>query len=154
MWKLDEAGTVYPQIKKVNIEWLPMVKYYDNENLSQYVENLLSVCDTQSDIRLKFLNYLYSQIQGVDQYTGIQNWYELDFREFILELHKVIKKAGGIKLSRMKEMEWMDIFELKRMGVLKLKKKIDMLDREIDQMVYELYGLTEEEIRIVEEMTG
>ncbi|MFC3414341.1 hypothetical protein [Algoriphagus hitonicola] len=27
---------------------------------------------------------------------------------------------------------------------------IDRLDREIDALVYELYGLTEEEIRIVE----
>jgi hypothetical protein len=27
-------------------------------------------------------------------------------------------------------------------------------DREIDQLVYQLYGLTEEEIKIVEEATG
>lgn len=33
---------------------------------------------------------------------------------------------------------------------LELKAKIDQTDREIDQMVYELYGLTEEEIKIVE----
>ena len=29
--------------------------------------------------------------------------------------------------------------------------QIDATDREIDQLVYELYGLMEEEIRIVEE---
>jgi hypothetical protein len=28
--------------------------------------------------------------------------------------------------------------------------KIDMIDKQIDEMVYGLYGLTEEEIRIVE----
>ena len=32
-----------------------------------------------------------------------------------------------------------------------LKRHIDATDRQIDQLVYELYGLTEEEIRIVEE---
>jgi hypothetical protein len=32
-----------------------------------------------------------------------------------------------------------------------LKAEIDKTDREIDRMVYELYGLTEEEIGIVEE---
>ncbi|MCB2207847.1 MAG: hypothetical protein KQH67_06080 [Bacteroidetes bacterium] len=31
-----------------------------------------------------------------------------------------------------------------------LKAEINHIDRDIDQMVYELYGLTEEEIRIVE----
>ena len=35
-----------------------------------------------------------------------------------------------------------------------LKKEIDKTDKEIDQMVYELYGLTEEEINIVEEATA
>ena len=32
-------------------------------------------------------------------------------------------------------------------------KKIDATDRQIDRLVYDLYGLTEEEIRIVEEGT-
>ena len=32
-----------------------------------------------------------------------------------------------------------------------LQRKCERLDKEIDQLVYELYGLTEEEIRIVEE---
>ena len=33
-----------------------------------------------------------------------------------------------------------------------LKKQIDATDREIDAMVYALYGLTEEEISIIENM--
>jgi hypothetical protein len=32
-----------------------------------------------------------------------------------------------------------------------LKQKINILDNQIDQLVYELYGLTEEEIKVVEE---
>jgi len=31
-----------------------------------------------------------------------------------------------------------------------LKKEIEKVDEEIDQEVYELYGLTEEEIKIIE----
>ena len=31
-----------------------------------------------------------------------------------------------------------------------LNRKCEQLDKEIDQLVYELYGLTEEEIKIVE----
>ena len=32
-----------------------------------------------------------------------------------------------------------------------MKKKIDLIDRQIDNLVYELYELTPEEIKIVEE---
>ncbi|MBI3596709.1 MAG: hypothetical protein HY203_06110 [Nitrospirae bacterium] len=35
----------------------------------------------------------------------------------------------------------------------RLQRQIDATDKEIDQLVYELYGLTEEEIGIVEEAT-
>lgn len=35
-----------------------------------------------------------------------------------------------------------------------IQRDIDATDREIDRLVYELYGLTEEEIRIVEEGTS
>ena len=32
-----------------------------------------------------------------------------------------------------------------------IQRQIDATDRQIDQLVYELYGLTKEEIKIVEE---
>jgi len=35
-----------------------------------------------------------------------------------------------------------------------LQRQIDAMDRQIDQLVYELYGLTDDEIRIVEEATN
>ena len=35
-----------------------------------------------------------------------------------------------------------------------LQRQIDATDRKIDELVYELYGLTDKEIRIVEEATA
>jgi hypothetical protein len=43
-----------------------------------------------------------------------------------------------------------NILQKNKQKALALKAEIDRTDKEIDQMVYELYGLTEEEIRIVE----
>ena len=37
---------------------------------------------------------------------------------------------------------------------IQLEREVESTDRQIDQLVYELYGLTEEEIRIVEADTG
>ena len=50
----------------------------------------------------------------------------------------------------MDEMEWMEVFETKKAEVQELKSEIDRVDAKIDRMVYELYGLTDEEIKIVE----
>ena len=50
----------------------------------------------------------------------------------------------------MDKMEWMEVFETKKTETQTLKDEIDNRDKEIDVMVYELYGLTDEEIEIVE----
>jgi hypothetical protein len=94
-----------------------------------------------------FRNYLFTTL--AIQIT--KNWYDLEFSDFIVELNKSIKKVGGDKLTKMDEMEWMEVFETKKEEAQKLKAKIDKADNEIDEMVYELYGLSEEEIKIVEE---
>lgn len=44
----------------------------------------------------------------------------------------------------------MELFEDNKKKALELKSQIDQTDKEIDRMVYKLYGLTEEEIQIVE----
>ncbi len=46
--------------------------------------------------------------------------------------------------------EWEENFNTESNKPLELKSKIDATDKEIDQMVYKLYDLTEEEIEIVE----
>ena len=51
----------------------------------------------------------------------------------------------------MDEMEWMEVFETKKVEAQTLKAEIDKKDKEIDQMVYKLYTITEDEIKIVEE---
>lgn len=36
----------------------------------------------------------------------------------------------------------------------RIQREIDATDRQIDQLVYQLYGLTDDEIRIVEDATA
>ena len=43
-----------------------------------------------------------------------------------------------------------EYFESYQRGLLDLQAQIDSTDREIDRMVYALYGLSEEEIVVVE----
>ncbi len=97
-----------------------------------------------------YCNYLQAQFSIEKLPKKLQNWHELDFENFIKELNKAIKKTGGEKLSKMDEMEWMEVFETKKAEAQTLKTEIDKTDSEIDTMVYVLYGLSEEEIKIVE----
>lgn len=75
----------------------------------------------------------------------LQNWDQLSYTDFLKELAK-----QKVTLSLSKKSEWEDYFESEKIKVLEIKSQIDATDKEIDQMVYELYDLTEEEIEIVE----
>ncbi|SFN24967.1 Eco57I restriction-modification methylase domain-containing protein [Salegentibacter flavus] len=94
----------------------------------------------------EFLELLQSKFQIEKFSKNLQSWYILDFKGFLKELKKV-----KVKLSLSEEAEWMQYFNDQKQKAQYLKAEIDKTDRKIDQMVYELYGLTEEEIRIVEE---
>ena len=55
-------------------------------------------------------------------------------------------------MSLSDEAEWEEYFNTESKKALELKSKIDATDKEIDQMVYKLYDLTDEEIKIVEQV--
>lgn len=56
-----------------------------------------------------------------------------------------------IKLSLADQQEWLTYFEEQKAKACELQRQIDETDREIDRMVYALYGLSEDEICVVEE---
>ena len=92
-----------------------------------------------------FLKFTIEQFKIDKPSTKLENWYELDFFDFIKELEK--KK---IKLSSSDKFDLKPLFEREKLKALEIKSIIDQTDNEIDRMVYELYELTVEEIRIVE----
>jgi hypothetical protein len=58
-------------------------------------------------------------------------------------LLKLEKQSNIIKINT--------VYDLSVILSKHLKSEINRIDHEIDQMVYELYGLTEEEIKIIEQ---
>ncbi|MFH0702631.1 MAG: hypothetical protein V2B14_03725 [bacterium] len=56
-----------------------------------------------------------------------------------------------VKLSLKEEEELMQWFKEKQTNLLELEKQINELDKTIDNEVYRLYDLTDEEIQIIEE---
>jgi hypothetical protein len=72
----------------------------------------------------------------------LEKFYELDFIEF--------KKALNIKkISMSDEEDLMNWFKTKKQDLMSIKTQIDECDKEIDNMVFDLYGLNEEERKVV-----
>jgi len=81
----------------------------------------------------------------------LQNFEELNFEDFIKEYKKAKKLKFTDKLEeRNFKNEWKALFENDSKIALDLKNQIEITDKEIDNMVYKLYGLSDDEIRMVE----
>lgn len=140
----------YIEVKPQYFEQIPIPAINDSEKLELITLTIIDLTSKLQKADSTFIRYLQSQFSIEKLSKKLQNWYELEFGDFIIELNKAINKAGGEKLSKMDEMDWMEVFETKKSEAQKLKSEIDRTDKEIDRMVYELYGLNEEEIAIVE----
>jgi len=144
---LSDNKTTFPKVKRSQILKLP----YNNKPvdlLSSKADTMFILNKDLQERSDKFQRSLQREFpEELEKLSKkLQDWYELSFADFIKELKK--KK---IKLSLSQKAEWEDYFLAEQQKALELKAQIDATDQEIDQMVYELYGLTEEEIKIVEE---
>lgn len=72
----------------------------------------------------------------------LSRWWTLDFADFV----KYLK----LKLSLQQKDELLQLFEKYCIDLQLLDSKIQKTDREINELVYDLYGLTSEDILIVE----
>ena len=102
-----------------------------------------------SKCKAKFLNRINGNFEIGNISKKLNAFYDHDFRIFLAEL-----KKQKIILSLTDQDEWEDYFNKYKSEILAIQADIDRTDHEIGQMVYELYGLTEEEIKIVEESVG
>jgi hypothetical protein len=137
----------YQEYKVQYLEKIPIKQINKNEkiNFEIIVDKIIELNAFQNQLISSFLKLLLSKF-GIDKLSrNLQNWHELDFRDFLKELQK-----AKVKLSLSEEADWMNYFNEQKQKAQTLKSEIEKTDREIDRMVYELYELTEEEIKIVE----
>lgn len=126
---------------------LEIVNSYDFPPISQEIMDLIRKKYGDVD---KITKYISSQFDSQVLNRKLLSWYELDFVEFIKEINNLAKKANGEKLSKKEEIEWMEIFTEYKAEIFSLQDQIEIREKRIDKLVYELYALTREEIEIVE----
>jgi type I restriction-modification system DNA methylase subunit len=142
----------YYDFRRDKIQYLPIPKNLEKNKIQfeKVVNNMTDLKNQEELVTKKFVNYFSSQY-NLEKLPGkLEKWYDLEFVDFIKELNKAIKGVKGTPLTKKDEFEWMDLFEENKKKAQELKAEIDRTDKEIDNMVYELYELSEEEIKIVE----
>lgn len=143
----NEFDSLFPKIKSGEIKNLPIKKisFLKQIPFIEKADLMLSLNKELQEVSQKFQRSLEREFSLNELSKKLQDWYLLSYSDFVKELTK--KK---VTLSLSQKAEWEDYFNQERKKALDLKNKIDTTDKEIDAMVYELYGLSEEEIKIVE----
>ena len=99
-------------------------------------------------------SYLGSRVEALTPKTKLQGYYEHDYASFLAVLKKNGKKLA-IDPARRGPAEMLRAEFEGSLGKLgPLRERIRLTDELIDAIVYRLYGLTEEEIGIVEGKAG
>ena len=143
----QEKGRTFAEVKKTYLAKLP-IKNCDSvtqEKISYLVNSIIASSENLQILSQQFISLLISKYDNENFKRSLFNWFDTEFSDFLKELRK-----SKVKLTLSEEAEWMQYFNEQKERAQNLKAEIDKTDNAIDQLVYQLYGLTEEEIEIVE----
>ena len=144
-YKGKMQGDLY-QIDKEPILNIPIKTPNNQQPFIHKADQMLSLNKDLQELSQKFQRTLLREYESLDKLSKkLETWYALSFADFLKELQK--KK---VVLSLSKKVELETYFLEEQQKAVALKTQIDQTDKEIDAMVYALYGLTEAEIAIVE----
>lgn len=147
-YKYNDNKNLFPKIKGYQLDDLPLVNI-SLEKQQPFIEKadkMLFLNKELQDLSQKFQRMLLRKFDLEKLSTRLQEWYLLDFSDFIKELKRL-----KVKLSLSQESEWEEYFLEEKSKAIAMDLEIKNTDKEIDSMVYRLYDLTDEEIKIIEE---
>lgn len=92
-----------------------------------------------------FLNMLKAEYENIQTSGKLVAWYNLNWKQFTDEL-----KKSKIVLSGATKDDWFERFTRISSEIKTIQQAINTTDKQIDTLIYQLYGLTDEEITVVE----
>ena len=128
------------EIRKVYFENFCIPLDVDQNILSSLADKQIQHVSQLQKKRNRFLRRLSENFEGIKITNALQTFDQLDFKGFTAEL-----KKQKIKLTLVQQDEWEDYFNQYREACQELTAQISQTDKEIDQRVFDLYGLTPEE---------
>ncbi|HHT9116338.1 MAG TPA: Eco57I restriction-modification methylase domain-containing protein, partial [Candidatus Wunengus californicus] len=162
-YEIQDAIDYYAEFEKPKIMYLKFqVKTaFVFDDIGFYPNSAVWFIPTSDKYLLGILNSKIGWFLISNYCTQIKNGYQLIFRYLSqIPIHKINFSDSSEKSRHVRMVTLVDqMLELhKQLASAKtdhdktvIQRQIDATDRQIDQLVYELYGLTEGEIKIVEE---
>ena len=132
------------EIRKVYFENFRIPHCDDPSTLSALTDQQMQQVSQLQQKRSRFLRRLTSNFEGIKITTALQTFDQHSFTDFTKEL-----KKQKIKLSLSQQDEWEDYFNDYAKVCQQLTTQIAQTDADIDSKVFDLYGLTDEERKIV-----
>jgi tRNA1(Val) A37 N6-methylase TrmN6 len=136
------------EIKLASVKKIPVPPVRD-EIQRQFIDKaelMLSQNKKLQLVKQQLIELLSNKYVNIRVSKKLQNWPSLSAKQFLNQLGKV-----HVKLSLGEQAEWMNYFAQEKEKANQVQRAIADTDEQIDQMVCHLYGLTPEEIKIVEE---
>lgn len=112
------------------------------KDLVQYEGNLLKLNSEIFKESSGFLNYIMRKFEISELTKKLQMFYELDFSSFLKEIGK-----PASKMKSEDEIELDRLFVKTKQVILEIKKNIAGIEKNVDQIIYKLYKMTDAEIK-------
>ena len=123
---------------------IPLIASESQQPFIALADTMLTLHQQLQEKRSRFLRRLTENFEGIKITTALQTFDQLDFKGFVGEL-----KKQKIKLTLSQQDEWEDYFNDRKAECQEISAQIKATDDEIDNRVFDLYGLTAEERAIV-----
>lgn len=141
----DIKGKVFAKISLDDLSCFPIPECADQQPFIDLADRMLALNKDLQSKRARFLRRLKDNMPDIKITGTLETFDTLDFAGFVAEL-----KKQKIKLSLVQQDEWEEYFGQYKAELNGISAQIAATDKEIDERVYALYGLTEDEIRVVE----
>ena len=119
---------------------VPLISSEAQQPFIALADTMLTLHQQLQEKRKKFLRSMNDNFEGLKMTTALQQFDTMDFKGLMTEL-----KKQKIHIPVKEQEEWKDYFTERVAECQELTAQIKATDNEIDNRVFDLYGLTEEE---------
>lgn len=137
--------SMFPKIILKDLRRFPIFLPGGNNTFIETADKMLTLNNQLQEGINKFIRFITSQFRPKKISNRLKEFYNLYFNEFVNEL-----KKQKVSLTKKDEFELMSLFEEQKEKVLALQKEVYQTDQQLDLMVYKLYNLTYDEIKIID----
>ncbi len=144
--KYSDNKDLFPKIKGYQLKQLP-IKKIPLSDQSPFIEKADLMLRLHKDFQIlskKVQDSIQREFSLSEFPRKLENWHDLTYADFLKEIDK-----QKVKLTLCQKSDWEEYFVMQQEKIQSLKSQIQATDRQIDDMVFDLYGLTAEERALV-----